>query len=91
MTLWQDTFAAKHLSIIFTDLEDRDIPRELLVVNGTHYEIDDPRIFPEPRMLSWFDHWLKDAPRAERPVVKAATQGDRNGFVTGSEDHGYRR
>ncbi len=83
VTLWQDTFAESTFDL-FADLQDRDIPRELLVVNGTHYEIDDPRIFPEPRMLSWFDHWLKDAPRAERAVVQAATQGS-DTFVIGSE------
>ncbi|MDX8350647.1 CocE/NonD family hydrolase [Cognatiyoonia sp. IB215446] len=83
VTLWQDTFAQSTFDL-FADLEERDIPRELLVVNGTHYDIDDPRIFPEPRMLSWFDHWLKDEPRADRPVVKAATQGNAE-FVEGSE------
>jgi putative CocE/NonD family hydrolase len=75
VTLWQDTFAESSMAL-FADLESRGIPSELLVVNGTHYEIDDPRIFPEPRMLSWFDHWLKDAPAPSRPRVKMAVQAD---------------
>ncbi len=73
VTLWQDTFAESTLELFF-DLEARGIPSELLVVNGTHYEIDDPRIFPQPRMLSWFDHWLKDTPAPERAKVTLATQ-----------------
>ncbi len=74
VTLWQDTFAESTMAL-FADLEKRDVPRELLILNGTHYEIDNPRIYPEPRMLSWFDHWLKDAERPARAIVKAATQG----------------
>ncbi len=73
VTLWQDTFAASSLAL-HADLVDRGIPTELLVLNGTHYEIDDPSIFPEARMLSWFDHWLKDAPAPNRDAVKVAVQ-----------------
>jgi putative CocE/NonD family hydrolase len=77
VSLWQDSFAESSVAL-FADLESRGVAAELLVVNGTHYEIDDPRIFPEPRMLSWFDHWLKDAPAPARATVVMAVQsGDR--------------
>lgn len=81
VTLWQDTFAESTMAL-FADLEDRGIPSELLVVNGTHYDIDDPRIFPQPRMLTWFDHWLKDTPAPMRPTVLMAVQSD-DAFVEG--------
>lgn len=81
VTLWQDTFFEGNMAL-YADLEERDIPRELLIVNGTHYEIDDPRIFPEPRMLSWFDHWLKDEARPDRPTVVTAVQ-EADGFTSG--------
>ena len=74
VTLWQDTFAESVLAL-HDDMSSRSVPTELLVVNGSHYEIDDPDIFPEPRMLSWFDHWLQDAPRPERAPVRLAVQG----------------
>lgn len=74
VTLWQDSFAESAIAL-YADLEARGVPAELLVVNGTHYEVDDPRIFPAPRLLSWFDHWLKDAPAPVRKPVVAAIQG----------------
>lgn len=79
VTLWQDSFAESSVAL-FADLESRGVAAELLVVNGTHYEIDDPRIFPAPRMLSWFDHWLKDAPAPARATVVMAVQSG-EGFV----------
>jgi putative CocE/NonD family hydrolase len=79
VTLWQDTFAESALAL-FADLESRGVPSELLVVNGTHYDIDDPRVFPQPRMLSWFDRWLKDAPAPSRAIITMAVQSD-NVFV----------
>ncbi|WP_395821133.1 CocE/NonD family hydrolase [Devosia sp.] len=75
VTLWQDTFVESSMAL-FADLESRGVASELLVVNGTHYEIDDPRIFPQPRLLSWFDHWLKDAPAPSRLKVEMAVQSD---------------
>lgn len=80
VTLWQDGFARSALAL-HADLEARGVPTELLVVNGTHYEIDDPRAYPEPRMLSWFDHWLKDEPAPARPAVEIAVQGSRDEFL----------
>ena len=75
VSLWQDSFAESALAL-YADLEARGVPSEMLVMNGTHYEVDDPRIFPQPRMLSWFDHWLKDGPIPDRAPVMLAVQGD---------------
>lgn len=83
VTLWQDSFAESAVAL-FADLEARGVAAELLVVNGTHYEIDDPRIFPAPRMLSWFDHWLKDAPAPSRTGVVMAVQSGEGFVETGS-------
>ncbi|MGP1356739.1 CocE/NonD family hydrolase [Roseicyclus sp.] len=80
VSLWQDSFARSAVAL-HADLVERGVPTELLVVNGSHYEIDDPRIYPEPRMLSWFDHWLKDAPAPARADVELAVQGEADAFL----------
>jgi uncharacterized protein len=74
VSLWQDSFVRSAIAL-HDDLVERGVPTELLVVNGSHYEIDDPRIYPEPRMLSWFDRWLKDGPTPARATVALAVQG----------------
>ena len=74
VSLWQDSFVRSAVAL-HDDLVMRGVPTELLVVNGSHYEIDDPRIYPQPRMLSWFDQWLKDGPAPERAAVELAVQG----------------
>lgn len=80
VSLWQDSFVRSAVAL-HGDLAARGVPTELLVVNGSHYEIDDPRIYPQPRMLSWFDHWLKDAPAPDRAAVELAVQGSPDGFL----------
>jgi putative CocE/NonD family hydrolase len=82
VSLWQDSFVRSAVAL-HDDLVMRGVPTELLVVNGSHYEIDDPRIYPQPRMLSWFDQWLKDGPAPERAAVELAVQGT-SGFLRGS-------
>ena len=57
VSLWQDSFVRSAVAL-HEYLVKRGVPTELLVLNGSHYEIDDPRIYAEPRMLSWFDRWL---------------------------------
>jgi putative CocE/NonD family hydrolase len=80
VSLWQDSFARSALAL-HADLVARGLPTELLVLDGTHYEIDGPGIYPAPRMLSWFDHWLKDAPAPRRPAIEVAVQGTKDGFL----------
>lgn len=78
--LWQDSFNESTISLA-ADFEARGIPSELLVVNGTHYDIDDPEIFPQPRLISWFDRWLKDGGELDRASVQLAIQGQDVGFI----------
>lgn len=80
VSLWQDSFVRSSIAL-HEDLVERGVPTELLIVNGSHYEIDDPRIYPEPRMLSWFDHWLKDRPMPDRETVELAVQGTGGEFL----------
>ncbi len=80
VSLWQDSFVRSAVAL-HEDLVARGVPTELLVVNGSHYEIDDPRIYPAPRMLSWFDRWLKDGPTPARATVELAVQGTDDEFV----------
>jgi predicted acyl esterase len=80
VSLWQDSFVPSAVAL-HEDLVERDVPTELLVVNGSHCEIDDPRIYPEPRMLSWFDRWLKDGPTPARATVALAVQGTGGEFL----------
>jgi putative CocE/NonD family hydrolase len=56
-TLWQDVFLDSTIEF-YEDLQSRAVPSRLLVFNGSHYDIDDPALWPEPVMLDWFDHWL---------------------------------
>lgn len=80
VSLWQDSFNESTMHLV-ADLEERGIPLEVLVLNGTHYEIDNPEIFPQPRLLSWFDRWLKDEGELDRPSVQLAIQGHNDDFV----------
>lgn len=80
VTLWQDVFARSAIAL-HADLSARGVPTELLVVSGSHYDIDDPSIFPAPRMMSWFDHWLRDAPAPARAKVELAVQGTTDRFI----------
>lgn len=74
VTMWQDVFHESAMDL-FLDLQERGIPRELLVLNGSHYEIDNPGNWPEPRMIGWFDSWLKDAAPDPGPIINYAVQG----------------
>jgi putative CocE/NonD family hydrolase len=80
VSLWQDSFVRSAVAL-HADLAARGVPTELLVLNGSHYEIDHPAIYPAPRMLSWFDHWLKDGPAPARATVELAVQGTADGFL----------
>lgn len=33
--------------------------QKLIVLDGTHYDIDDPDLWPSQPMFAWFDYWLK--------------------------------
>ena len=73
VTMWQDVFHESTMDL-YLDLQARDIPRELLVLNGMHYEIDNPGNWPKPRMIGWFDQWLKGSTATPGPVIDYAVQ-----------------
>jgi putative CocE/NonD family hydrolase len=69
---------------LLADLQARTIPHRMLILNGSHYDIDDPAIWPKPVMLDWFDYWLKDAANGiiEGPAVTYAVQGSTDEWRT---------
>ncbi len=58
VSTWQDVFHNAQVNT-FVDWQSQGIPQKLLILQGTHYEIDDPNHWPIQPLLSWFDYWLK--------------------------------
>lgn len=85
VTLWQDVFIDSSMDL-FIDLQNREIPSRLMVLNGTHYEIDDPNTWNRSVMLDWFDYWLKDINNGimDTPIVEYDIQGT-DQIVTANE------
>lgn len=84
--LWHDFF---HDSAIDTWTQRRfgaDDDR-LIMLDGTHYDVDDGAIWPIRPMFAWFDHWLKgaatDVPRW--PRVQFAWAGEGVASTIGSD------
>ena len=73
VTLWQDIFVECALGD-FQALAAGPAEQRLLVLDGAHYEIDDPESWPYRPMLDWFDRHLKDAPDDGIPPVQYAVQ-----------------
>ena len=73
VTLWQDLFVECTLED-FQSLADGPAEQRLLVLDGSHYEIDDPDTWPYQPMLDWFDRHLKDALDDAIPAVQYAVQ-----------------
>ncbi|MFN9845527.1 MAG: CocE/NonD family hydrolase [Planctomycetota bacterium] len=58
VSLWHDFFQAS----AFRSVERLQAVRgdqKLIVLDGTHYDADDPELWPSQPMFPWFDHWLK--------------------------------
>jgi putative CocE/NonD family hydrolase len=77
VTVWQDVFLKSSMKL-YRDLEERGVPARLMVLNGTHYDIDDPALWPKTVMLEWFDIHLRgrdvgafDGPPVEYQVQEA--------------------
>lgn len=79
VTLWQDVFAESALAL-HADLAARGVQTELLILEGSHYDVDRPSNWPGPRMLDWFDRHLLDTPTAPHPPVVIAWQGAGEGW-----------
>jgi putative CocE/NonD family hydrolase len=76
VTLWHDFFQASAFDA-FARLQAARGDQKLIVLDGTHYDVDDPALWPSRPMFAWFDRWLKgDANGAsEWPAVQYVLAG----------------
>jgi hypothetical protein len=76
VTLWHDFFQRSAFGA-FARLQASRGDQKLLVLDGTHYDIDDPAIWPSRPMFAWFDHWLKGEANgaADWPAVQYTVAG----------------
>jgi putative CocE/NonD family hydrolase len=76
VTVWQDVFIKSAMQL-HEDLQRRDVPSRLMVLNGSHYDIDEPSIWPRRVMLDWFDHHLRGVQNGieSGPAVEFQVQG----------------
>ena len=58
VSLWHDFFQASAFAS-FARLQAARGDQKLIVLDGTHYDADDPELWPSQPMFPWFDHWLK--------------------------------
>ncbi|MFN9757371.1 MAG: CocE/NonD family hydrolase [Planctomycetota bacterium] len=58
VSLWHDFFQASAFRS-FERLQAVRGDQKLIVLDGTHYDADDPELWPSQPMFPWFDHWLK--------------------------------
>jgi uncharacterized protein len=77
VTVWQDVFLKSTMGL-HEDLQTRGVPSRLMVLNGSHYDIDDPGIWPRQVMLDWFDHHLRGVQNGMEsgPAVEFQVQSD---------------
>ncbi len=73
VAMWQDIFAECTLGD-FQALSTGISEQRLLVLDGSHYEIDDATSWPYLPMLDWFDRHLKDVTGDNTPTVQYAVQ-----------------
>ncbi len=73
VTLWQDIFVECSLQD-FQALTGRGTEQRLLVLDGSHYDIDDPQTWPYLPLLDWFDRHLKNAQNDGLANVQYAVQ-----------------
>jgi putative CocE/NonD family hydrolase len=76
VTVWQDVFLKSSVQL-HEDLQARGVPSRLMVLNGAHYDINDPSIWPKRVMLDWFDHHLRGVDNGIEagPPVEFQVQG----------------
>jgi putative CocE/NonD family hydrolase len=58
VSLWHDFFQASAFQA-FGRMQAARGNQKLIVLDGTHYDVDDPALWPSQPMFAWFDHWLK--------------------------------
>ncbi len=59
VSLWHDFFQDSFFDA-YGRLTPRD-DRKLMVLDGTHYDVDDPSIWPMRPMFTWFDTYLTES------------------------------
>jgi predicted acyl esterase len=75
VSLWHDFFQ-ESLFETYERLPQSD-DRKLMVLDGTHYDVDDPAIWPMRPMFTWFDTYLTETSDEARswPRVSYAVAG----------------
>lgn len=58
VSLWHDFFQASAFKA-FGRMQAARGNQKLIVLDGTHYDVDDTELWPSRPMFAWFDHWLK--------------------------------
>jgi putative CocE/NonD family hydrolase len=58
----------------------------LIMLDGTHYDVDDPELWPIRPMFTWFDYWLKGTENevAQWPKVQFTWAGEGAASIIGS-------
>jgi putative CocE/NonD family hydrolase len=76
VSLWHDLFQPTAFAA-FERLQARRGDQKLLVLDGTHYDVDDTELWPSRPMFAWFDHWLKGEDNGVRawPTVQYTVSG----------------
>ena len=69
--MWYDVFNTAMMET-FMRIEARTGNQRFVIMDGTHYAIDDPAAWPILPMLPWFDFWLKDDTEAIDDLPKIA-------------------
>jgi putative CocE/NonD family hydrolase len=80
--MWYDIFNPAMMET-FTRIETRMGNQRLMIMDGTHYDIDDPATWPIYPMIPWFDYWLKGDEDALDDLPKISFQ------VSGSPGEWY--
>jgi putative CocE/NonD family hydrolase len=85
VSLWHDFFQASAFKA-FGRLQGTRGDQKLIVLDGTHYDVDDPELWPLQPMFEWFDHWLKGEANGVRdwPTVQYVLAGQPEGPLRSS-------
>ena len=58
VSLWHDFFQESTFKS-YGRMQAARGNQKLIVLDGTHYDVDDPELWPSRPMFDWFDYWLK--------------------------------
>ncbi len=85
VSMWHDFFQASAFKA-FGRLQAARGDQKLIVLDGTHYDIDDPELWPTKPMFAWFDHWLKGEANGANawPTVQYVLAGQPEGPLRSS-------